>query len=116
MILISMFGIFGLALLILGKKMKEISIRKVLGAGTGTLSFLVNKDFLLAIGFACLLGFPLSYWITGSLFNQVSPESKVSFLPLVLSGLTLLMLTALSVSWHLFKVYTANPTEYLRDE
>ncbi|MEP6951746.1 MAG: ABC transporter permease, partial [Ginsengibacter sp.] len=52
MIIISVSGIFGLALLILGKKMKEISIRKVLGAGIGNIIYLINKEFLFAIGFA----------------------------------------------------------------
>lgn len=116
MILISMFGIFGLALLILSKKMKEISVRKVLRAGMGHISFLVNKEFLLAIAFASFLGFPLAYGLTSTLFNQISPESTVSFFPLILSVLTLISMTIISVAWHLFKVYTANPTKYLKEE
>jgi len=65
MIIISVTGIFGLALLILGKKMKEISIRKILGASMKNIVFLINKEFLYAIGFAVLLGFPFSWWLTG---------------------------------------------------
>lgn len=49
MIIISISGIFGLALLILGKKMKEISVRKVLGAGIGNIVYLINKEFLFYI-------------------------------------------------------------------
>jgi len=114
--LISITGIFGLALLILGKKMKEISVRKVLGAGIGSISFLINKEFLFAIGFGTLFGFPVSYWITNTLFNQISPESTVSFFPLILTFFTLIIITLVSVSWHIFKACTANPTRYLKDE
>ncbi len=116
MIIISVSGIFGLALLILGKKMKEISVRKVLGAGMGTIIYLINKEFLFAIGFAILFGFPLSWWITGSLFGQIAPESKVSFSPLILSFLSLIGMTAASVTWHIYKAHTANPTQYLKEE
>ena len=116
MIVISISGIFGLALLILGKKMKEISVRKVLGAGMGTIVYLVNREFLFAISFAILLGFPASWWITRNIFNQVTPESTVSYAPLVLSFISLVIMTAISVSWHIYKAHTSNPTRYLKEE
>jgi predicted lysophospholipase L1 biosynthesis ABC-type transport system permease subunit len=116
MIVISISGIFGLALLILGKKMKEISVRKVLGAGVGTIVYLVNKEFLFAIGFAILFGLPMSWWITRSLFNQIAPESAVSFTPLILSFASLVIMTIVSVTWHIYKAQTSNPTKYLKEE
>ena len=116
MIIISVTGIFGLALLILGKKMKEISVRKVLGAGIGNVVFLINKEFLYAIGFAVLVGFPFSWWLTGNLFNILVPDSTVSFSPLLLAFFSLIAMTAISVSWHIYKAHTANPTQYLKDE
>jgi hypothetical protein len=116
MIVISISGIFGLALLILGRKMKEISVRKVLGAGMGNIIYLINKEFLFAIGFAILFGLPISWWLTRMIFNQVTPESIVSFYPLILSFIGLIAMTAISVSWHIFKAHTANPTQYLKDE
>jgi putative ABC transport system permease protein len=116
MVVISISGIFGLALLILGKKMKEISVRKVLGAGTGSIIFLINKEFLYAIGFAILFGLPISWWLTGNLFKLLAPESSVSMMPLILSLISLIIMTAISVSWHIYKANTANPTQYLKDE
>jgi ABC-type antimicrobial peptide transport system permease subunit len=116
MIVISISGIFGLALLILARKMKEISVRKVLGAGMGNIIYLINKEFLFAIGFAILFGLPISWWLTRMIFNQVTPESVVSFYPLILSFIGLIVMTAISVSWHIFKAHTANPTQYLKDE
>jgi putative ABC transport system permease protein len=116
MIVISVSGIFGLALLILGRRMKEISVRKVLGAGIGNIIFLINKEFLFAIGFAILFGAPISWWAVRNLFNQITPESAVSFTPLILSFIGLIGMTALSVSWHIFKAHTSNPTQFLKDE
>jgi ABC-type antimicrobial peptide transport system permease subunit len=116
MILISTSGIFGLALLILAKKMKEISIRKVLGAGMGNIVYVINKEFLFAIGCAIVFGFPLSWWVTRTLFNQIAPESTVSFFPLVLALISLFIMTAISVSWHIYKAYSGKPSAYLKDE
>ena len=116
MIIISVSGIFGLALLILGKKMKEISVRKVLGAGMGTIVYIINKEFLYAMGAALLIGLPFSYWITGVLFSVISSDAKVSISPLILAFVSLIVMTAISVSWHIFKAYVSNPTKYLKDE
>lgn len=88
----------------------------MLGAGTGNIIMLVNKEFLYAIGFAILFGLPVSWWLTGSLFKQLVLESKVSYNPLILSFIGLIIMTAISVSWHLFKACTSNPTIYLIDE
>lgn len=116
MIIISVSGIFGLALLILGKKMKEISVRKVLGAGMSNVIFLINKEFIYAIGIAVLVGFPFSWWLTGNLFALLDSEAKISISPLILAFLSLLAMTAMSVSWHIYKAHTANPTKYLKEE
>ncbi len=116
MIIISVTGIFGLALLILGKKMKEISVRKVLGAGMRNVIFLINKEFIYAIGIAVLVGFPFSWWLTGNLFDLLDPVATISFSPLILAFLSLLAMTVMSVSWHIYKAHTANPTQYLKEE
>jgi ABC-type antimicrobial peptide transport system permease subunit len=116
MVVICISGIFGLALLILGKKMKEISVRKVLGAGMSHIIYLINREFLYAIGFAILFGLPLSWFLTSLLFSIIAPESSVSTLPLILAFLGLIAMTAISISWHIFKAHTSNPTKYLKDE
>jgi ABC-type antimicrobial peptide transport system permease subunit len=111
-----MSGVFGLATLILSKKMKDISVRKVLGANMLNVSFLINKEFLTAIITAGLFGLPISYWVTNTLFKQISPESSTSFLLLILSFIVLCLITFMSIAWHIFKSYTSNPITYLRDE
>jgi putative ABC transport system permease protein len=116
MIVISISGIFGLALLILGRKMKEISVRKVLGASIGNIIYLINKEFIFAIGFAILFGLPVSWWLVRTMFNQITPESVVTLYPLIVSFIALIVMTAVSVSWHIFKAHTSNPTKYLKDE
>ncbi|MFL9485095.1 ABC transporter permease [Chitinophagaceae bacterium LWZ2-11] len=116
MMIISISGIFGLALLILGKKMKEISVRKVLGAGIGNISFQIIKEFTYAIGGAFVFAILIYYLLIKSIFDQYIPESKVSFLPLAMAFVVILFMTTVSVLWHLYKAYTANPTTYLKND
>ncbi len=78
--------------------------------------FLINKEFIYAIGIAVLLGFPFSWWLTGNLFDLLDPVAKISFSPLILAFFSLLIMTAMSVSWHIYKAHTANPTQYLKEE
>jgi putative ABC transport system permease protein len=115
MIIISVTGIFGLALLVLARKMKEISVRKVLGAGTIHISFQILKEFLQAIVIAFIFGIPISYFFTNSIFIIFSPESDVSPVPFLVSFFTLLLMMIMSVLWHLYKAFIANPIEYLKD-
>ena len=116
MIVVSVSGIFGLALLVLNSKMKEIAVRKVLGAGTRNISFQVVKEFLMATVIAFALGLPVSWLATQSIFEQLSPESKVGLLPLAGAFLCLITMTIFSMLWHLYKANTASPSVYLRNE
>jgi ABC-type antimicrobial peptide transport system permease subunit len=115
MVIISIAGIFGLALLVLAKKMKEISVRKVLGAGTIQISFQILKEFLQAILIAFIFGIPISYFFTNSIFVVFTPESDISPVPFIISFFALMFMTIMSVVWHLYKAFVANPTEYLKD-
>lgn len=116
MILASIFGIFGLALLILSKKMKDISVRKVLGANSFAISYQIIKEFIFALVIACAIGVPISWLLTKSIFNQFSPESILSSQPLIYGFMALLLMTISSMLWHLYKALTANPVKALRSE
>ncbi|MEP7322914.1 MAG: ABC transporter permease [Saprospiraceae bacterium] len=116
MILVSICGIFGLALLILSKKMKDLSIHKILGAGKKVITIQIIKEFALAILVAFILGGPVSWFLINSIFVQVAPESKVSMLPLMATLITMVFMTVFSVAWHLYKAFTNNPIQSLRSE
>jgi putative ABC transport system permease protein len=116
MMIVSISGIFGLALIILGRKMKEISVRKVLGAGFANIAFVIMKEFLWAIGFSVVFGFPVSWWLSGIMFKQISAETSISLIPFVFTSGILLIMTLLSVSWHIYRANTADPTEFLANE
>jgi putative ABC transport system permease protein len=50
------------------------------------------------------------------LFKILAPESQASVIPLILSFISLIIMTIVSVSWHIYKANTSNPTKYLKDQ
>lgn len=116
MTILSISGVFGLALIILGKRMKEISVRKVLGADIINIIYLIYKEFLFALTTAIMVGIPLSFFLTNSMFNQLSSDSEFSLLPIGLAVIALIFTTLISVSWHILKANQANMSKYLKQE
>jgi len=115
-IIISSVGLFGLAMLILSRKMKELSIRKVLGASMVDISYQINKEFLTTILIATLLGVPAGYFLLNTIFSMFFPEARIGILPFLLTFLFLVVMTLLSVSRHIYVAMTSNPSRYLKDE
>ena len=62
-IIISCLGLFGLAAFLVERKTKEIGIRKILGAGVGTIVYLLSAEFTKIVLWAVLVGMPVSYWV-----------------------------------------------------
>ncbi|MDR0364829.1 MAG: ABC transporter permease, partial [Bacteroidales bacterium] len=69
-IFISCLGLFGLVTFTAETKHKEIGIRKVLGASVGDIVAMLSKEFLILVGIAMLIAFPLSYYLLNEMLND----------------------------------------------
>ena len=115
-ILIACFGLFALTTLMLARRMKEIGIRKVLGASSFRLVFLVVKDVFLMITLANVLAWPLAYYF-GNLILQSYPRRIDLTLDYFLEGTLLAVaFTLMSIAYHAVKVIQNNPIQSLRYE
>jgi len=110
-ILIALFGLFALASFSIQRRMKEIAIRKTLGAGTKTLLTNLSKQYIIfcAIGFLISL-FP-TYLIIQKWLSNFSFRIDISWIPFVIGFLVLLALTLLIV---LAKAYQATKLDVLK--
>ena len=115
-IIISSMGLFGLAMLLLSRRMKEVSVRKVLGAGLVGLSWHINREFFITIVIASVLAAPVGWFLMSTLLGQVTLETSFGPLPFVLAVLALVVMTLVSISKHIYQMATSNPTRFLRDE
>lgn len=115
-IFISALGLLGLALFMAEQRKKEISIRKVLGASTGNILTLLNKDFIKLVAISNVIAFPLAYIIIDKWLSGYEYRTSISVLPFIIAlGLSVLI-AILTVSVQSIKVAKANAVDALKYE
>jgi putative ABC transport system permease protein len=115
-IFISCLGLLGLALYMAEQRKKEISIRKVLGASSGYILMMLNKDFIKLVLIANAIAFPLGYVISNKWLSHYEFRVSLSVLPFGIALLLSVLIAVLTVSLQSFKVAKANPIDALKYE
>jgi len=115
-VFISAIGLFGLTMLSIRKRTKEIGIRKVLGASTWQISLLVTRDFFSLVVMALLLAIP-GAWIAVSHWLQNFPyHIQMNVWIMIMACVLTLLIALLTVSLQAVKAGNANPVRNLRTE
>ena len=109
-------GLFGLTTFIAQQRLKEMSIRKVLGASVFSIIMVFSKEFLMLIGIACVLGMPIAYWIMNEWLAGFAYHVEISALLFVLTVVIMVGLIMITVSYQTIKLARVNPIEALRYE
>jgi putative ABC transport system permease protein len=115
-IFIALLGLFGLASFMAEQRVKEIGVRKVLGATVSQIVLLLGKDFLKLVLIAGLVAVPLALWLTHKWLANFAYQIKVSPTPFLLTILLSLLVAALTVSGRAIKAALINPVKSLRSE
>ncbi len=115
-ILISCLGVYGLVLFVVQRKVKEIGVRKVLGASIVGILQLIYKEFLwlLLIGFA--LAVPISFYFIQQWLENFTFHTSIDLLTYSMSFALVLIVVTLTISYHALKASLANPVLSLRSE
>ena len=113
---ISCIGLFALASLTIEQRTKEIGIRKILGADSWTLVRLIGREFMLLVSLAFIIAVPLSYyglnrWLGGFAYSIAFDWSAVA-----LAGILSLLVAAITISYHSWKVTVSDPVKSIRYE
>jgi putative ABC transport system permease protein len=115
-IIISGLGIFGLSVFQSEQRIKEIGIRKVLGATAIEITFLLTKSFSKWVLYANIVAFPIAYYFVDKWLQDFAYRINISWWVFALSGGIALLIALITVSFHAVKAATANPIEALRYE
>lgn len=115
-ILISCMGLLGLILFIVERKKKEISIRKVLGAGVVDIVILLNKEFAILIAIALLLAAPIAGYGMHRWLQDYAYRTAISWWVFIAAGLAAITIASLTISLRVMRAALINPVDNLRTE
>jgi putative ABC transport system permease protein len=115
-LLVSCLGILGLASFMANKRIKEIGIRKVLGATTSTITILLSKQFSKWVVIANIFAWPIGYLIITKWMQNFAYKVTINVGMFILAAGMALMISLLTISIQTIKIAVANPLKALRYE
>ncbi|MBO9618392.1 MAG: ABC transporter permease [Niabella sp.] len=115
-IFISCLGLFALAAYMAENRIKEIGVRKVLGASVLGISSLLSKDFLKLVMVAFLIAAPLAWWLMNKWLAGYTYRINIEWWVFVLAGMLSVFIALVTVSFQSIKAAIANPVKALRSE
>jgi len=115
-ILIACLGLLGLATFAAQLRIKEIGIRKVLGASITSVVGLLSKDFLKLVFIALIIAIPVSWIVMNKWLQDFAYRIDISWWVFPLAGIIAILIAFITISFQAIKAAVANPVKSLRTE
>lgn len=115
-IIVASMGLFGLATYASEQRVKEIGIRKVLGASVANITQMLSKDFLKLILIAALIAFPIAGWAMYKWLQNFAYRIDIQWWVFLVAAVIALFIALLTISFQAIKAAVANPVKSLRTE
>ena len=115
-IVISCLGLFGLSTYMAANRLKEIGVRKVLGASVAGISLLLSKDFLKLVGIAFLISIPVAWYIMDQWLKDYKYSVGIEWWVFVATGVVTMLIAISTVAFQSVKAALTNPARTLKSE
>ena len=115
-IFLSCLGLYGLASFMAVQRIKEVGIRKVLGASTGNIVYLFSKEFIILISIAFTVATPIAWYYMHQWLQDYAYRINISWWLFAASGLVAIIIALATISFQAIKAAVANPVRSLRSE
>ncbi len=116
-ITISILGLLGMVVFTVETRLKEMSIRKVMGASSSSILVLLSRDYLKLLSFSVVLGIPLAVFIYQTVFTQIpNYHANLTLWDILAGTFGLFLLGILTISSQTYKTALTNPAEVLKTE
>lgn len=115
-ILIAGLGLFALTSYTVEQRLKEFSVRKILGAELKDLALLIGREFAILIAIASILALPLAAWAMSTWLAEFSYRIDMPWLSFLLALILIAVVTLLAMIYHVYRLANENPAQILRDE
>ncbi len=113
---LSVLGVIGLTALSITRRTREIGIRKVLGATVKDVIGLISRDFIKLVAYGNIVAWPVAYIVIKSWLENFVYRTEINIWPFFISGMTVLLLTVITLSFQSLRSARANPVDVLRWE
>jgi len=114
-VLLACLGLYGLVAFSVHARLKEIGIRKVLGASMKKILYLLSRQFIVLIMIAIFISVPLTSHFAVQWLNNFAFRIDIGWWMFAISGLVLLLIALFAISHHTLKAALTNPVKALRD-
>jgi len=115
-IFLSCLGLYGLASFMAVQRIKEVGIRKVLGATAGNIVYLFSKEFIILISIAFAIATPIAWYFMNQWLNDYAYRIDISWPVFLIGGIAAIVIAILTICFQAIKAAVANPVKSLRSE
>lgn len=115
-VFVACLGLFALATFTIEQRVKEVGIRKVLGATVRQVTLLLSKDFIFLVLLAILIACPVSWWLMSRWLDNFAYRIELDWWLYILAAAAAVVISFLTVSYQSIKAALANPVHSLRNE
>ena len=115
-IFLSCLGLYGLASFMAVQRVKEVSIRKVLGAGTASVVYLFSREFILLIIIAFAIATPIAWYYMHAWLQDYVDRIRISWWIFAAGGLAAIFIALATISFQAVRAARTNPVKSLRSE
>jgi putative ABC transport system permease protein len=115
-ILIACLGLFGLATYMAEQRIKEIGVRKVLGASVTNIVTMLSGNFLKLVVLSSVIAFPISWWAVNKWLEDFAFRINIGWWVFVAAGLSAVVIALATISFQAIKAAVVNPVKSLRTE
>lgn len=115
-IFIACLGLFGLSSLTAIQRTKEIGVRKVMGASSGSLLLLMSKDYVVLLTLSIALATPAAWWIMNNWLQSFASRIPLSWFIFTIPSLLVVLVALATVGLHTLRAAQADPVKALRYE
>jgi putative ABC transport system permease protein len=115
-ILISCLGLYGLSIYVAERRVKEIGIRKVLGASVTGIVGMLSKDFIKLVAIAFVISIPAGYYVMDKWLENFAYKMDLDIYVFVIAGLVSLLIAWITIGFESVKAAMGNPVDSLKNE
>ena len=115
-IFIACLGLLGLSAFSISQRIKEIGVRKVLGASTGSIVGLLSRDFLKLVAIAALIAFPIAWYSMHNWLRDFAYRISIQWWIFLVAGILAAAVALVTIGFQAIRAALANPVKSLRSE